>query len=53
MSASPAARKMPGADATDQRAGAFALVLLRLTLFGVGLAMVATIGSVVWKIIAH
>ncbi len=36
----------------DQRAGNFALVLLRFTLIGVGLAMVGTVGNVVLKVIS-
>ena len=37
--------------APDQRAGNLALVLLRFTLIGVGLAMVGTVGSVVLKVV--
>ena len=50
MSAAPLARKASTSDVPDQRAGAMALLLLRLTLMGCCLALLGTLGSVMWKI---
>jgi hypothetical protein len=53
MSATPYPQKNIASDVPDARAGAVALVLLRLTLMGCVVALFITLGSVAWKIAGH
>ena len=53
MSAAPMNGRTTGHTVTDQRAGAFALLMLRFTLIGVAVALVGTLGSVVLKVVSH
>ncbi len=51
MSTTQINNRVPGQNVSDVRTGAVALVVLRLTLVGVGLALLGTVAHVVLKLV--